>query len=272
MWRDALQELRERGAQLEGERRDELLRVDPRRRPFAAKIYLPLLRKTMFGLEMGGSEWVDQFLAGFAIIGPVSEGGVYPRKGGPSPPIPRPELLAGAPERCGARMLSRISPFDSRLREEALAQKGTGWLEGPFAIPRDAILERGGTKTKWGPAFRPGAPQGEKLRAVDDLNQGWTNRAAHVFAPINLPTRDYFSSTIKLVIKNALSCPLGSAKADRSDAYRQLPLRPDQRELAAFTLRDPSSVEWNNFSRTRSCSGAPQLSSNIFVSAVLLPL
>ena len=91
MWRDALQKFREREAELEGERRDELLRVDPQCRPFASKIHHPLLRETMIGLKMGDSEWVVQFLAGFPITGSVSEAGARPRKFDPPPPISRPE-------------------------------------------------------------------------------------------------------------------------------------------------------------------------------------
>lgn len=97
------------------------------------------------------------------------------------------------------------------------------------------------------PAFRFGAPQGEKLRAVDDLKQSWTNRAAQVLAPINLPTWGHFSSLIKLMIENIPTTPLGFAKADHSEAYKQLPPCPDQRELAAITPRDPDSGEWRAF-------------------------
>ena len=52
---------------------------------------------------------------------------------------------------------------------------------------------------------------------------------------------------IKLVIRNAPTLPLGLAKADYSDAYKQLPLRPDLQGLAAMTLRDPSSGGWKLF-------------------------
>ena len=138
-------------------------------------------------------------------------------------------------------MSSRISPFDARLWQDALAQKLKGWLEGPFAISRGAILDKDSTELRCSPAFRFGAPQGEKLRAVDDLKQGSTDRAARVLTRINLPTRDHGSSTIKLMIEKSPSSPLGFAKADHSDPYRQLPLRHDQRELAAIALRDPSS-------------------------------
>ena len=54
-WENALRELRGRGAELEGERREELLRVDPRGRPFASTIHHPLPKETMVELEMGGS-------------------------------------------------------------------------------------------------------------------------------------------------------------------------------------------------------------------------
>ena len=168
----------------------------------------------MIRLGIGGSEWVDQFLAGFPHIGPVSEEVAYSRKGDPSPRISRPEVLEGAPERCSVPISSRTSPCDARLWEEALAQQEEGWFEGPFAMSRDAILDRNGTETKCNAAFRSGAPQGEKFRVVDDPEQRWTNRAAQVLTPINLPSRNHPSSMIKLKrimhfsIKLAITCLL----------------------------------------------------------------
>ena len=114
-WENEPQNLIERGAELDGGRRDELLKMGPQCRPFAAKNRLQPLRKTMLELGMGGSEWVAQFSAGFPIIGSASEGGVYRRKGGPPPPISRSDRLEGDPERYEARMSSSTSPRNSRL-------------------------------------------------------------------------------------------------------------------------------------------------------------
>ena len=52
---------------------------------------------------------------------------------------------------------------------------------------------------------------------------------------------------VELMIENAPSSSLGFAKADHSDAYKQLPLRPDQRELAATSLRGPRPGESKSF-------------------------
>ena len=246
-WELALQKLRERSAELECQRRRELEGVVSSCKPFAAKVHLPLLRETLRDLGVGGGEWIDQFFLGFPLVGTVSEEGVYPLKGDPPPPIPVDLLLEGAPERCRKRMSSRCSPHDDQLWREALAQEKKGWLEGPFDISVDAVVTRGDSQFRCNPAFRFGVLQGEKLRAVDDLKQSYTNAAAQVLTPINLPTWDHFSSLIKLMTKLAPSLPLGFAKADHSDAYKQLPLRPDHRGLAAITLREPSSGRWRCF-------------------------
>ena len=78
---------RESGTGLEGERSRELLGVDSQCWPFASKIHLPRLQETLLGLGMGGSGWVNQFIAGFPLIGTVGEEGVYPLKDDP----PRPQ-------------------------------------------------------------------------------------------------------------------------------------------------------------------------------------
>ena len=145
-WENARKKLKERGAEPEGERRGELLRVDPQCRPFVSKIHPPLFRETMLEVGTGALECVDQFLAGFPTTGSAPEEGAYSTKGDSPPPVSRSEILEGAPERCRARLSSRLPPFDSRLWKEALPQKEKGWLEGPSAISRDAIPDKDGIK------------------------------------------------------------------------------------------------------------------------------
>ena len=147
-WNLALKKLRRRAAELEGQRKRELGEIDASLRPFAAKVHLPLLRETLQDLGMGGSAWVDQFAAGFPLVGSVGEEGVYPLKGDPPPPIPVGLLLEGASARCRKRMSARLSSHDARLWEEALEQKRKGWLEGPFGISGDAVIEKNGVRLR----------------------------------------------------------------------------------------------------------------------------
>ena len=68
-------------------------------------------------------------------------------------------------------------------------------------VSGDAVIKKNGEDSEVIPAFRFGVLQGEKLRAVDDIKQSFTNRATRVLTPINLPTWDHSASMIKLFMK-----------------------------------------------------------------------
>ena len=82
--------------------------------------------------------------------------------------------------------------------EGAFPQVEEVWLEGPYELSRDAVLEKQVASLRWHPSFRFGVHQGEEIRAVGDLQQRATNLAAQVSRPLNLPTSGHFFLLFKL--------------------------------------------------------------------------
>ena len=138
-------------------------------------------------------------------------------------------------------MSPRRSQYDSELWVEALTQADRR------VARRSVRLLLPGREVGCNLPFRFGVSQGEKLRAAGYLKQSSTNRAAQGSTLIKLPTWDHLASMIKSMMDQCGGLPLGIAKADHQAAYRQLPLRPDQRRLATITLRDPRSGDWRPF-------------------------
>ena len=97
------------------------------------------------------------------------------------------------------------------------------------------------------PAFRFGAQQGLKLRAVDDLKRGATNDATSVSTPITLPSWDHIAQMRALFHLKGSRRPLAMAKTDHADAYKQLPATTKDELAAAATLRHPVDGEWYGF-------------------------
>ena len=89
------------------------------------------------------------------------------------------------------------------------------------------------------PAFRFGAQQLDKLRAVDDLKRSATNAATLIKTPINLPSWDHLAQICLLFDQSGESRLLAIAKADRADASTQLPLKKGDGLAAASALKNP---------------------------------
>ena len=104
--------------------------------------------------------------------------------------------------------------------------------------------------------------QGESFAARPHLGPEFSKetnsgqRARQVLTPINLSNWDHFSSMIKPLIDQCLGAQLRLAKADHRAAYRQLPLRPEQRRLSTITLRDPGSGSWKVLLRNTQLLGS----------------
>ena len=239
-WKKTLGDIKTRASALEPSRRADLdAFCRPELRHLSSKIHIPLLKELMSACNMGGSDWVDQFYLGFPLIGTQGEPGVYPQQhDGSDKMLSREEVLETSFERFHQRASASASPFDIPLWEEALLQRDRGWLLGPHPIiDGKAIID--GSPTILNFSFRFGVQQGEKLRAVDDLRQSRTNDATFINTPINLPTWDHFTALTTLLRALHPTAPLAMGKADHEDAYKQLPLLPSDRKMAAVTLKCP---------------------------------
>ena len=95
----------------------------------------------------------------------------------------------------------------------------TGRLNGPSLSDAEGrFVTVGGPKLVY-PAVRFGAQQGQKLRACEYLKRNQTNRAAAIKTPINRPTWEHFSATIRTFRARGAGENQAIAKADHKDAY-----------------------------------------------------
>ena len=119
-----------------------------------------------------------------------------------------------------------------------------GWRDEP--VPTDL---RGNVATfankKVDVAFRFGVDQAEKLRACDDSNHNRVNLHCTVWTPIKLPTWVHVSK-ICLNIRTS-GKKWAFYKAGREAAYKQLPIAPSQRRLAAVALRNHETSDRVDF-------------------------
>ena len=68
-------------------------------------------------------------------------------------------------------MSAVTAPHEGRLREDALNQVATGWLNGLFPFDENGKLVTGDGPQLVNPASRFGVQQGGKLRAAGDLKR-----------------------------------------------------------------------------------------------------
>ena len=171
--------------------------------------------------NMGGQQWIQQFIYGFPLIGTLSQKGAFPEgKESGTEPMQQQHIWA----RSQARFLerSKLSGYKNsqRLWDEALVQVAAGWLGEPIPIPCSGILpdiRPEGINI----AFRFGVEQGNKLRACDDLKHNWANLACSVWTPITLPTWDHVAQTALNLRSHNLDWEF--FKADHASAYKNPP-------------------------------------------------
>ena len=220
--------------------------VEPSREASRARIHVPLLKELLEETGMGGSEWCDQFVTGFPILGELGEPGVYPPSPQPPSYISREELFEGATERFISTNRAP-DPNAEKLWIEAMEQVDKQWLDGPHPFNERGELLVNGEPVRANPAFRFGVQQGEKLRAVDDLKRSATNDATSVATPINLPSWDHIAQMCALYYLKGYRRPLAMAKADHADAYKQLPVTTKDELAAVVTLKDLVDGNWYGF-------------------------
>jgi len=125
--------------------------------------------------------------------------------------------------------------FAEHLEETAQEEVELSFLEGPFFSAEEVTKALG--HTNWRIMRRFVIEQGAKLRPIDDGLEAQLNSA--------------YTSTIRLDLQDAdyvvaLAPELGKTKGqgwvgktlDLSKAYKQLPIKPDHRDLAVVFFRD----------------------------------
>ena len=151
------------------------------------RLHLPSLSSFLHEHGMGGSDWLEQFIRGFLMLGEVGEPGVYDGCSPKFRPLSRDELFETAKDRWAPEKTPN-EPRRPTLWSEALSQTEKGWLAGPRPYTTEGKLQIGGENVTVNPAYRFGVQQAEKLRAVGDLKRSSTDEATSVLTPINLPS------------------------------------------------------------------------------------
>ena len=77
-----------------------------------------------------------------------------------------------------------------------------------------------------------------------DLKRSETKKDSATHSPINLPSRGHSEQVLTSPRGMQCSGRLGIAKADRSDAYKRLPLDPENEYTAVVTLQNPVDGEF----------------------------
>ena len=77
-WLKQLTQIRQRARELMPFLHQLRATVEPSKKASRARIHVPLLKELLEKNGMGGSEWCDQFVTGFPILGELGEPGVYP--------------------------------------------------------------------------------------------------------------------------------------------------------------------------------------------------
>lgn len=132
----------------------------------------------------------------------------------------------------------RPSPHDRDLWEASMEDVNLGRMSGPFSS-LDEVAE------VVGPEFfvsrRFGVDQGGNVRPCDDFLRSYLNRTVWCSRKLKLPQVDDFCALASACFAAGLTPQFW--KVDHEAAYRQIPLRPDQRRLAVVVFCDPVSGE-----------------------------
>ena len=127
---------------------------------------------------------------------------------------------------------------------DAFKQVKLGWLGAPLPIDiaGNVLTYAHGSNNI---AFRFGAGHADELRAFGDLKNNHVNLYCSVWAPIKLPTWGHIT---QMCLGNKSGHREWSFfKADREDAYKQLPMGPMRRNLGMVSFRNPVAGEWVAF-------------------------
>ena len=150
------------------------------------KVQGTLLAHVLDELKMRGQVWATQFRAGSSIVGSMEEPGAHPPHTCPPPELTPEQLLGNSKWRIKAGRAAVTDPNVRASWGEALDQAAKGRFGGPSQFDKGGRLMTGKGPLVANPAFRFGARQDKKSRAVDDLKRSQANRVASQLSDVNL--------------------------------------------------------------------------------------
>ena len=191
-----------------------------------------------------GQSWIRQFAFGYPIAGELSRRFTYDRDRKYVDLLPRSALFESASARFKERAAKSGHATAHQLWGEAVQQVKKGWLCPPDLLD-SAGKPRNSPSSRYNIAFRFGAKQDAELRACDDLKHSLANRCCWNKTPIKLVSWGHLAQLSSITTEQGDEWHL--FKADHEDAYKQLPIAPDDQQTAIVALRNPTSGNWFGF-------------------------
>ena len=227
-------------------------------------VNIALLSALIDMLGLGSNAWVAQFVHGFPITGFLSQAGVFPKRVDTRLEVDDPSyLFTTATTRFAKRSSQRSSAHQQLMWGETMQEVQRGWFSNPPMLNRSGRLTDSPGEFI-NPAFRFPIAQPEKIRLIDDLLHSETNQFAEVATPITLPTWD---TEVELFLR---AKPAHRAwvfgKVGHAAAYKNLPIRPSDRQYANVVVKNPKGSKWYAFAPATQLFGstASVLHYNVF--------
>ena len=200
---------------------------------------------------------VDQMLAGFNIVGKITPSGRWPA-------LPAHKRLKFSKRRVTVDVLrkrawahrnkvmkhvlkAKITKFTEELFKASNEDVEEGSALGPLNSLHEVeeLLKKFGPAQDWVLTQRFEVVQKNKVRGCDSATVNDVNNAAEVTEQLELPTTDLNVAVLRRM-KAALKKIKKASKIkgwvlDERKAYRQLPIRPDQRKWSVVAFRHPKS-------------------------------
>ena len=172
----------------------------------------PSFKELMKQNGRGDSDWRDQCVSGFPMLGELGEPGAFPPSPDFSGILARSDLFQAASSRFVAPKGGE-DPKAEEIWDEAISQTFKNWLDGPYRCTPTGELWVNGELVSVNPAFRFVAKPLGRLRTVDDLKRSATNAATLVKTPTNFPSWDHSTQTCMLFGRKRESRPRGRLRA-----------------------------------------------------------
>ena len=89
--------------------------------------------------------------------------------------------------------------------------------------------------------------QANKVRGCDSATVNFVNVATVIQEKLQLPSTDQNVAVIMRLWSEAKGCPIEGWVLDEKKAYRQIPIKPDQRRFSVICFKNPKNHALNFF-------------------------
>jgi len=232
--------LRQFAKDLKKKRDDKADTQDPLSRPLFRDLHAPLFRKLLILLcynDVGAADIIEQ---GAQVRGWLEGPDSWPNHVKPDQPADPDEVINDSTAKRGEFLDSiRSSPFDAKLWKAAAEDKAAGRMLGPFYSQKEVAHALGIDKFVCSRRFAVVQP--DKVRACDDLLRSGGNRVSAPRKKVVLINTDTIAANALLAAVMFPDHDIVIWKRDQASAYRQIPLKAEERKFCVIAFRDPES-------------------------------